>query len=124
MTIYLDADPRLHGSMSSMGVVGVENMARQDTADSGPVSDEGKEVTRRRERLGLDIYELADEAGVNRETVSAIEKGKGFRRASLTKIENALDRLETEAGLNAPPRESEPPQTERQNRAAHAAASQ
>ena len=90
-------------------------MAREDRAQLGPVSDEGVEVTHRRERLGLDIYELAAEAGVNRDTVAAIEKGKGFRRASLAAIESALDRLETEVGLNAPPREPDQPDRRRRS---------
>lgn len=74
-------------------------MAREDRADSGPASDEGVMVTRRRERLGLTIGELAELAKVNRDTVSAIENGQGFRRDSLTKIEKALLAEEEEAGL-------------------------
>ena len=86
-------------------------MARQDTAQSGPVSDEGDNVRRRRERLGMSKGELADAAGVNRDTLAAIESGEGFRRVSLTKIERALLTAEQEAGLDAPPR-SEQPQAE------------
>lgn len=78
-------------------------MAREVRADSSPVSDEGDAVKRRRERLGWNIGELADAAGVNRDTVSAIEAGEGFRRSSLTKIENALQSAEDEAGISAPP---------------------
>jgi len=47
--------------------------------------------------------ELAEEAGVSRHTVAAIEKGEGFTRSSLTKIMRALDSVEEEAGMNAPP---------------------
>ena len=81
----------------------MSDMARQDTAQSGPVSDEGDNVRRRRERLGMSKGELADAAGVNRDTLAAIESGEGFRRVSLTKIERALLTAEQEAGLDAPP---------------------
>lgn len=47
--------------------------------------------------------ELAREAGVNRDTVAAIERGQGFRRSSLTKIEKALDAIEEESGIHTPP---------------------
>lgn len=63
---------------------------------------EGRAVKQRRKRLGMSQDELAHEAGVNRDTLGAIEAGKGFRRASLTKIENALNRLEDEAGIDSP----------------------
>lgn len=83
-------------------------MAREHRADSDPVSDEGKAVQARRERLGLGKNELAEAADVSRDTVAAIEAGEGFRRSSLTKIENALKAAEDEAGLTAPPRVNEP----------------
>jgi transcriptional regulator with XRE-family HTH domain len=63
------------------------------------VSDEGDEVQRRRERIGLTISELADRAKVNRDTVSAIEHGKGYRADKLTAIQRALDTIEEEVGL-------------------------
>lgn len=88
-------------------------MARQNTAESGFVSDEGKEVTRRRERLGMHKNELADAAGVSRQTLAAIEEGAGYRRASLTKIERALAEAEAEAGMTAPP--PTPQQAERRS---------
>ena len=91
-------------------------MAREDRAELGPVSDEGKEVTRRRERLGMHKNELADAAGVSRATLAAIEGGEGYRRASLTKIERALAEAEAEAGMTAPPREEPVAPTERRRR--------
>jgi len=79
------------------------DMAREKRADSGAVSTEGDSVRRRREHLGMHKNELADAAGVSRDTLAAIEAGEGFRRVSLTKIERALDAAEEEAGLGTPP---------------------
>jgi transcriptional regulator with XRE-family HTH domain len=67
------------------------------------VTTEGDEVRARRERLGMHKGELAESAGVNRDTLAAIEAGEGFRRVSLTKIERALDVAEAEAGIDTPP---------------------
>ena len=78
-------------------------MARLSREQSGDVSDDGERVKARRERLGMDKIDLAKEAGVSRDTLAAIEAGEGFRRSSLTKIEKALDRLEEEVGIDAPP---------------------
>src|SRR4051812_31490803 len=83
-------------------------MAREKQAESAPVSSEGDSVRRRRERLGLHKNELADAAGVSRDTLAAIESGEGFRRTSLTKIEQALEAAEVEAGIDAPSPEQEP----------------
>lgn len=47
--------------------------------------------------------DLAEEAGVSRHTVAAIERGEGFTRSSLTKIMRALDAVEVEQGKDAPP---------------------
>lgn len=47
--------------------------------------------------------ELAREAKVARTTLNALERGEGVQRSTLTKIERALDRLEEEAGIGAPP---------------------
>jgi transcriptional regulator with XRE-family HTH domain len=66
------------------------------------MSDEGTRVKQRRERLGVDKKELAAEAGVNRNTLAAIEAGESFNRTSLAKIERALDALELEAGIGTP----------------------
>lgn len=63
------------------------------------MSDEGGEVKRRRERIGMTISDLAERSQVNRDTVSAIEHGKGYRADRLTAIHHALDDLEEEMGL-------------------------
>lgn len=77
-------------------------MARLDKEHSGVMADEGKRIRDRRSALGMSQEDLAREAGVNRDTVGAIENGLGFRRSSLTKIEEALSRIEKEAGMDAP----------------------
>lgn len=77
-------------------------MARLGKEHLGDMSDEGTRVRQRRERLGMDKQDLANEAGVNRNTLAAIERGDSFNRTTLAKIERALDRLEEEAGINAP----------------------
>ena len=86
----------------------MDNVAREKRADSVPVSSEGDAVRRRREHLGMHKNELADAAGVSRDTLAAIEAGEGFRRVSLTKIERALDAAEEEAGIGAPPPPPQP----------------
>lgn len=78
-------------------------MVRISRADSPVMSDEGERVRARRERLAMSKLELADLAGVSRDTLAAIEAGQGFRRSSLTKIEKALGEAEAEAGIDAPP---------------------
>lgn len=77
-------------------------MTRLDKADSLVMGDEGERVRARRERLVMGKRELAELAGVSRDTLAAIEDGRGFRRSSLTKIENALADAEALAGLDAP----------------------
>jgi transcriptional regulator with XRE-family HTH domain len=60
------------------------------------------QVTARRQRLGYNIAELADEAGVDEDTLSALEKGKRKPQSgTLNKVLAALDRLEREVGLDA-----------------------
>lgn len=78
-------------------------MARLGREHLGHMSDEGQRIRERRERLGLDKKGLAEQAGVNRNTLAAIEGGESFNRTSLAKIERALEELEQEAGINAPP---------------------
>lgn len=56
----------------------------------------------------MDVVDLAEVAGVNRDTIAAIEKGKGFRTSSLTKIERALGQLEEEMGIDTPITPSNP----------------
>lgn len=77
-------------------------MSRRDLAQSGPMSDEGSRITERRERLKLNKVELAKESGVHRDTITDIEAGKGFQAATMAKLDEALTRLEQEAGLGAP----------------------
>jgi transcriptional regulator with XRE-family HTH domain len=78
-------------------------MTRLGSEHLADMSNEGTRVRERRERLGVDKKELATAAGVNRNTLAAIEAGESFNRTSLAKIERALDSLELEAGVNAPP---------------------
>lgn len=78
-------------------------MVRLNAAHSGVMSEEGDRVTARRERLHMSKVELAEMADVSRDTLAAIEAGEGFRRSSLTKIEQALEAAEAEAGIDAPP---------------------
>lgn len=78
-------------------------MARLGREHLGDMSDEGERVTARRERLGMEKIELAKVAGVHRNTLAAIEAGESFNRTSLAKIERALDSLELEVGIHAPP---------------------
>lgn len=78
-------------------------MARLGKEHLGGMSDEGRRVKQRRERLGVDKQELAKEARVNRNTLAALERGDSFNRTTLAKVERALDALELEAGIHAPP---------------------
>ena len=78
-------------------------MARLGREHFGDMSTEGDRVRTRRERLGMDKRGLAEAAGVNRNTLSAVESGDSFNRSTLTKIERALDEAEREAGIDAPP---------------------
>jgi transcriptional regulator with XRE-family HTH domain len=80
-------------------MVNMNRLGREHLAD---MSDEGSNVRARRERLGMDKKALAAEAGVNRNTLTAIEAGESFNRTTLAKIERALSRLEDEAGIDAP----------------------
>lgn len=78
-------------------------MTRLDRADSGAMGEDGDQIRERRVRLGLTKVELAEAAGVTRETLGAIEAGKGFRQDTKAKIDRALDDAEAEAGIGAPP---------------------
>lgn len=79
-------------------------MGRKDRADLPDMSNEGSQVRARRERLGMGIRDLAREAGVSRDTLSDMESGtKDFRQTTLAKVMRALDRIEEEAGFDAPP---------------------
>lgn len=86
---------------------GLVEMARQPAPHSGGMSGDAERLRTRMERLGISDSALARESGVNRDTVAAIKGGMGFRRSSLAKIEDALERLEQEAGMEHPPPEGE-----------------
>lgn len=81
------------------GIGDMERLGRETLSD---VSDEGQIVRARRERLGMTGKALAAEAGVNRNTLAAVEAGDSFNRTTLAKLERALTRLEEEAGIDAP----------------------
>jgi transcriptional regulator with XRE-family HTH domain len=77
-------------------------VTRLDSAQSGVMGNEGEQLRARREALGMDVAPLAKELGVNRQTLTAIENGQGYRQKTLSKILNGLDRLEAEAGITKP----------------------
>lgn len=83
-------------------------MARLDREHSHVMSEVGESVKARRKALGMSQDDLANEAGVNRDTLGAIENGQGYRASSLTKIEQALERIEHEVGMDAPPAGGKP----------------
>jgi transcriptional regulator with XRE-family HTH domain len=70
----------------------------------------------RRHRLKMTQEEIGKESGLNRDTVSAVEGGGGSA-ASQRRIDAALTRLESEAGL--PPFGAEAPTTEREDDKPH-----
>lgn len=76
-----------------------------DHADSLSVSDAGERVRMRRERLGASQEEVAEQAGVNRDTVGAVERGKSSAK-SRRLVTDALVQMEEDAGL--PPIGEEP----------------
>ena len=71
-----------------------------DPSDSDPMIDSGALVRARRERLGASQGEVAEHAGVNRDTVSAVEHDTA-RPKSRRLVEAALTQMEAEAGLPA-----------------------
>lgn len=83
-------------------------MARQRAEQSELMGEDAERLRARRDRLGMSQSQLAREAGVNRDTVAAIERGQGYRRSSLVKLEKALDAIEEEAGVDAPPPPKDP----------------
>jgi transcriptional regulator with XRE-family HTH domain len=72
-------------------------MNGEDQTESAPVTD-GVVARARRERLGASQGDVADEAGVNRDTVSAVEHDQASAR-SRRLVMDTLTRLEEEAGL-------------------------
>lgn len=93
-----------HGGTEKGGAA----MAPMDGEQSRPMRTDGPEVTKRRERLGMEIYELADEAHVNRDTLSDWEAGNTKPQTrTVNKVMRTLDRLEEEMGIHAPAHHSE-----------------
>lgn len=80
-------------------------MARLHTEQLPDMGDDAVQVRARRERLGVDAKELAESAGIHRNTLAAIEKGQSGHRLTLVKVLNALAELEKAAGIGAPPPE-------------------
>lgn len=78
-----------------------------DTSDSLSVSDAGDRVRMRRERLGASQEDVAESAGVNRDTVRAVERGESSAK-SRRLVADALTRMEEEAGLDLPGEETHP----------------
>lgn len=68
-------------------------------SDSAGQPEVGQRVRERRTRLAITRKAFAVEAGIVRDTLSAVEEGRGYNATTLAKINKALDRLEEEAGL-------------------------
>lgn len=81
-------------------------MTPQNEEQSDAMSTRGDQIRERRERLGIGKRPFAEMAGVNRNTLAAIESGGGFHHATIAKIERLLTDLETEAGIHTPAVES------------------
>lgn len=62
----------------------------------------GAQINRRRTRLGMSVKALADAAGVDRGSISKIEREGTGRDSTVGAINNALDQLETEMGVDLP----------------------
>lgn len=73
-------------------------MSTTDPTDSTPMIEAGALARARRERLGASQGEVADQAGVNRDTVGAVEHGTASNR-SRRMVEDGLTAMEAEAGL-------------------------
>lgn len=78
-----------------------------DQSDSLSVSDAGDRVQMRRERLGATQEDVAEYAGVNRDTVRAVERGESSAK-SRRLVTDALTRMEEEAGLDLVGEETHP----------------
>lgn len=66
-----------------------------------PRPEDVAQVRPRRNRLGMKINELAQEAGISRDTLSDLEAGnKKPQPDTVNKVLTALDRIEREVGLN------------------------
>lgn len=71
-------------------------MDQRSSEEWSIVDTSGRTVRERRNRLGMSQAELGDEAGVNRDTIGALEKGEGVRFSTVRAVSDALDRLEAE----------------------------
>lgn len=60
--------------------------------------DRSRDLESRRQELGIEITDLAREAGMTREQVGKILAGKVPNSRSMRKLELAMDRLEAEVG--------------------------
>jgi transcriptional regulator with XRE-family HTH domain len=64
----------------------------------------GRDIKARRDRIGLTIKELAEQAGVSRDTLSDWERdARNPQSETVEAVRAALDRLEEEMGIKAPP---------------------
>jgi transcriptional regulator with XRE-family HTH domain len=78
--------------------------AEQSRPVRPPGARDGREVKARRERIGMKIYELAEAAGVNKDTLSDWERGKRNPHPdTIEAVLTALDKLEEEMGIDTPP---------------------
>lgn len=65
------------------------------------VTDEtGRQVRDRRLRMGMSVRQLAEEAGVDRGRLAALESGEEVRDTTLAKVLSTLSRLEQEMGMD------------------------
>lgn len=71
--------------------------------------DAGARIGRRRSKLGMTLKGLAEESGVDRDTLSKIEKGGPSRGSTIGMINSTLDRLEHEMGMDLPAAASDLP---------------
>lgn len=78
-------------------------MSQRSEPDSSPVSNFGEQVRLRRERLRIKQDQLASAAGIkSRDTITAIEHGGGSA-AYQRRVDEALTKMEEEAGFKAEP---------------------
>lgn len=67
------------------------------------VGARARRIKERREALGMDIGDLASEAQVDRRQLGQVEAGKHEpKEAWWRRVENALDRIEHETGMDEP----------------------
>ena len=77
------------------------NVAYAEQSVDMPLPADVARVRPRRQRIGMKIAELAEEAGVSRDTLSDLETGKKRPHPeTVEKVLAALDRIEHEVGLD------------------------